>query len=169
MIFGTSRCVCRIPAMKLPLDFKELLEEFAREGVEHVVIGGYAFAFHAEPRATKDLDILLEGSEENRERAARALARYGAPSNVVEATRKLAETEVVYLGRPPLRIDLLRTIDGVSPAEVLRNAVSAEWEGTPIRVIALQDLIANKRAVARPQDLADVAKLERVSSRQGER
>jgi hypothetical protein len=79
--------------MKLPTDFKELLEEFAREEVEHVVIGGYAFAFHVQPRATKDLDILLEGSAENRERAARALARYGAPPNVVEAMRALAETE----------------------------------------------------------------------------
>jgi hypothetical protein len=151
--------------MKLPLDFKELLEEFAREGVEHVVIGGYAFAFHAEPRATKDLDILLEGSDDNRRRAAAALTRYGAPANVVEATRKLAETEVVYLGRPPLRIDLLRTIDGVAAADVFRNAVSASWEGTPIRVIALDDLIANKRASGRPQDLGDVAKLERVRAK----
>ena len=152
--------------MKLPTDFRELLEEFAREGVEHVVIGGYAFAFHAEPRATKDLDILLEGSAENRERAALALARYGAPPNVVEATRALAETEVVYLGRPPLRIDLLRAIDGVTVADVLRNAVPASWEGTAIRVIGLDDLIANKRASGRPQDLADVVKLERVRDTQ---
>jgi hypothetical protein len=151
--------------MKLPRDFKELLEEFAREGVEHVVIGGYAFAFHVEPRATKDLDILLEGSSENRERAAIALARYGAPPNVVEATRSLGETEVVYLGRPPLRVDLLRTLDGVAAADALRNAVSAVWEGTPIRVIALDDLISNKRAAARPQDLADLVKLERVRAK----
>jgi hypothetical protein len=96
----------------------------------------YAFAFHVEPRATKDLDLLLEGSEENRERAARALARYGAPPNVVEAMRTLAESEVVYLGRPPLRIDLLRAIDGVSTGEVLRNAVPARWDGTLERVRA---------------------------------
>jgi hypothetical protein len=153
--------------MNLPRDFKELLEAFAREGVEHVVIGGYAFAFHAEPRATKDLDLLLEGSQENRERAARALALYGAPPNVVAATRTISETEVVYLGRPPLRIDLLRTIDGVSTTDVLRNAVGATWEGTPIRVIALDDLIANKRAAGRPQDLADVVKLERARSNRG--
>ena len=56
--------------MNLPHDFKEMLEEFAREGVEHVVIGGYAFAFHVEPRATKDVDLLIEGSDENRARAA---------------------------------------------------------------------------------------------------
>jgi hypothetical protein len=148
--------------MKLPNDLKELLEEFAREGVEHVVIGGYAFAYHAEPRATKDLDILLEGSDENRERAARALAHYGAPQNVVDATRTLAEAEVVYLGRPPLRIDLLRAIDGVHAADVFRNAIAATWEGTQIRVIALDDLIANKRAAGRPQDLADVVRLEGV-------
>ena len=151
--------------MNLPPDFKELLEEFAREGVEHVVIGGYAFAFHVEPRATKDLDLLIEGSDENRARAARALARYGAPPNVVDATRTLAETEIVYLGRPPLRVDLLRTIDGVSTADVLRNAVPATWEGTPIRVIALDDLIANKRAAGRAQDRVDVVKLERVRAK----
>ncbi|HEX4476457.1 MAG TPA: nucleotidyltransferase [Polyangiaceae bacterium] len=151
--------------MKLPSDFKDLLEEFAREKVECVVIGGYAFAFHVEPRATKDLDVLLEGSPENRERAATALARYGAPQNVVEATRGLAEDEVAYLGRPPLRIDLLRTIDGVNAADVIRNAVAADWDGTRVRVIALDDLIVNKRAAGRPQDIADVAKLERVRAR----
>ncbi len=148
--------------MKLPQDFKDLLEEFARERVEHVVIGGYAFAFHVEPRATKDLDILLEGSKENLERAAGALARYGAPPVVVEGVRNLAETEVVYLGQPPLRIDLLRTIDGVLPAQVLGNAVATTWDGTPVRIIAFEDLLANKRAAGRPQDLADALKLERA-------
>ncbi len=48
--------------MKLPADFRDLLAEFARDAVDYVVIGGYAFAFHARPRATKDLDVLLEGS-----------------------------------------------------------------------------------------------------------
>lgn len=61
--------------MKLPPDFRDLLVEFARERVEHVILGGYAFAYHAEPRATKDLDLLIEGSAENRIRAARALER----------------------------------------------------------------------------------------------
>jgi predicted nucleotidyltransferase len=152
--------------MKLPDDFRELLEEFARGRVEHVVIGGYAFAYHAEPRATKDLDVFLGGSQENLDRAAQALARYGAPVNVVEATRSLAESEVVYLGRPPLRVDLLRAIDGVAAADVLRNAISATWDGTPVRVIALDDLIANKHAAGRPQDLADAVKLERVREKQ---
>jgi hypothetical protein len=151
--------------MKLPKDFRDLLEEFAREGVEHVLVGGYAFAFHVQPRATKDLDILVDGSAENRERLARALARYGAPGNVVEAARQLAESEIAYLGQPPLRVDLLRAIEGVGTAEVLRKAVPGTWDGLPIRVISLDDLIANKRAAGRPQDTADVAKLERVRAR----
>lgn len=116
---GTSRCVFRTPRMKLPQDFRDLWEEFAREGVEHIVIGGHASAFHAEPRATKYLDLLLGGSRKYLERAARALARYGAPANVVESIKNLGETEIACLGRPPLRIDLLRTVDGAPPRRVL--------------------------------------------------
>jgi predicted nucleotidyltransferase len=153
--------------MNLPPDFRDLLAEFARDGVEHVVIGGYAFAFHVQPRATKDLDVLLEGSAENLERAARALARYGAPANVVAAVEKLAPDEVAFVGQPPLRIDLLRTIDGVVTSAVMRNAVSTSWDGVALRVISLDDLIVNKLAVARPQDLVDVQKLEQVRARRG--
>lgn len=151
--------------MKLPPDFRDLLEEFDRAGVECLVIGGYAFAFHARPRATKDLDVLIEGSEQNRGRAADALERYGAPPNVVLAVRQLAESEVAYLGQPPLRIDILRAIDGVDLASVFRNAVATTWDGTPVRVIARDDLLRNKRAAGRPQDLADAAVLEKMSEK----
>jgi predicted nucleotidyltransferase len=153
--------------MKLPQDFRDLLEEFARGGVEHVVIGGYAYGFHVEPRATKDLDILLQGGDENLARAAAALARYGAPASVVAAVAKLAPDEVAYIGQPPLRVDFLRTIDGVSTSEALARAVDTTWDGVAVRVIALDDLIVNKRAAGRPQDLVDAVKLERVRSRSG--
>ena len=151
--------------MDLPLDFRELLEEFAREKVEHLIVGGYAVAFHARPRATKDLDLLLRATSENLERAAAALARFGAPANVVTATRSLQPSEIVYFGQPPLRIDLLQTLDGVVTDEVFARAVSGHWQDVPIRVISLDDLIANKKAAGRPQDLADVRVLERVRGR----
>jgi len=151
--------------MKLPPDFRELLEEFAREQVHSVIIGGYAVGFHARPRATKDLDVVLQGNPDNLERAARALRRFGAPHEVVEATRDLAEDEVVYLGQPPLRIDLLRSVEGLVTDDLFERAVTGTWDGLPIRVIALDDLITNKRAVGRPQDLADVAVLERARRR----
>ncbi len=148
--------------MDLPPDFKELLEAFAQEAVESVIVGGYAVAFHARPRATKDIDILLAGGAQNLERAARALARFGAPAVVVESVRKQGATEVVFMGQPPLRVDFLRTIDGVETETVLEHAVPATIDGVPVRVIALDDLIANKRAAGRPQDRLDVDLLERA-------
>ncbi|MBX3269072.1 MAG: nucleotidyltransferase [Sandaracinaceae bacterium] len=151
--------------MDLPPDFRDLLEAFARESVEAVLVGGYAVAFHGRPRATKDIDLVLAGDPENLARAARALAAFGAPANVIGAIRTLAEGEVVYLGQPPLRIDLLRTIAGVSEAELFDRAISTSLDGQPLRVIALEHLIANKRAVARPQDLIDADLLEAVTRR----
>ncbi len=151
--------------MDLPPDFRELLAEFARSGVEWVLVGGYAVAFHGRPRATKDIDLVLEGSAANLERAADALARFGAPSVVVEAVRRQAPDDIVYMGQPPLRVDFLRTIDGVDSASLVAHAVAAEIDGVPLRVIELSDLIANKRAVGRPQDVVDADFLERVRAR----
>lgn len=151
--------------MKLPPDFRELLEEFAREGVEHAVVGGYAYAFHVQPRATKDLDLLLGAGADNLEKASRALARYGAPAEVVRAVKELREDQIAYLGQPPLRIDLMRAIDGVATADALERAATATWEGLQVRIIGLDDLIDNKRAAGRPQDLADLQKLQRVRSK----
>lgn len=151
--------------MDLPLDFKELLEEFDREAVKFVLVGGYAVAFHGRPRATKDIDLLLEGSLENLERAAAALARFGAPLNVVEAIRTMSESEIVFLGQPPLRIDLMRSIDGVSSEKVFENAVDSHLDGVRVGVISLEHLIMNKKAAGRPQDLVDATYLEKVHAK----
>jgi predicted nucleotidyltransferase len=153
--------------MDLPPDFRDLLEVFAREAVEAVLVGGYAVSFHARPRATKDIDLVLRGDPSNLERAARALALYGAPAGVVEAVRTLGEGEIAYMGQPPLRIDLLRTIDGVEPDTLFANAVRLEIDGVPLRVIALDDLIANKSAAGRPQDRLDLDILTRARARSG--
>jgi hypothetical protein len=110
--------------VNLPPDFKELLAEFARSGVEAVLVGGYAVAYHGRPRATRDIELVIEGSDAKLGRAADALARFGAPSVVVDAVRKQAPNDVVYLGQPPLRIDFLRSIDGVDPVGLFARAVS---------------------------------------------
>jgi predicted nucleotidyltransferase len=148
--------------MKLPIDFKELLAEFARFEVEFVLIGGYAFAFHAEPRATKDLDVLVRAGSENQDRAARALQSFGVSSTIAESVRSQKPTEVVYFGREPARVDILQTIDGISVDEVFARCIRAEIDQVTIRVIDLESLIANKRAAGRPRDLADVERLEAV-------
>jgi len=149
----------------LPPDFKEMLEELVRDAVEFLLIGGYAVAFHGRPRATKDMDIFLAGNPENLELAARALARFGAPEHVVSSVRSMKDTEVVFLGQPPLRIDFLRSIDGVDSRDLFADAVEGDVDGTRIKVISLGHLIANKRAAARPQDLVDAEFLERVRAR----
>lgn len=153
--------------MDLSPDFKDLLEELGRAGVEYVVVGGYAVAFHGRPRATKDIDLMLAGTDENLSRAAAALASFGAPASIADAVRSMKESDVVYLGRPPMRVDFLRQIDGVATERVFARAQEAVLDGITVRVIALDDLIENKRAVARPQDLEDCRFLERVRARRG--
>src|SRR5438067_4577757 len=103
--------------MDLPRDLIDLLVAFDRAKVDVVVVGGHAVSFHSVPRATKDLDLLLSSAAGNTERAADALATFGAPRNVVDATRSMTDDEIVYLGQPPHRIDLLRKIDGVTTAD----------------------------------------------------
>lgn len=151
--------------MDLPVDFRDLLEEFARAAVEWVLVGGYAVAFHGRPRATKDIDLVLRGTPENLTRAARALERFGAPPNVVSLVAAMQEGDVVYMGQAPLRVDFLRTIDGVESDVLFASAVDADLDGIQVHVISLDDLIANKRASGRPQDLIDAEFLERVRAR----
>ena len=96
----------------LTQDFIEFIECCVRREVRFLIVGGYAVAFHGRPRTTKDIDLVLEPSPENLDRAAEALDRFGAPPVVVEGARCMQPTEVVFFGQPPLRIDFLRTIDG---------------------------------------------------------
>ena len=151
--------------MDLHPDFNDLLVEFVRCGVRFVLLGGYAVGIHVKPRATKDLDLLVSGAEHNLSRVADALTAFGAPASVIEAARNMKPTEIVYLGVPPVRIDILRAADGVDTEQTIGRAVAITVGDLTIPVISLQDLIANKRASGRPQDLADVALLERAAQR----
>ena len=152
--------------MDLHPDFRDLLVEFAHENVSYAVIGGYAVGHHAKPRATKDLDLLVSPSDGNLGRVARALEKFGAAPHVVAAVKTLGEAEVVYLGVPPVRVDILRSADGIEDVDAtLARAVRVSLADLTIPILALDDLITNKRAAGRPQDLADVALLERVRVR----
>jgi len=151
--------------MDLHPDFKDLLEEFVRCGVRFVLLGGYAVGIHAKPRATKDLDLLVSAQGDNLVRVATALTAFGAPTHVVEAARNMQPTEVVYLGVPPVRIDILQKADGIDTEQTLGRAITVRVGELSVPVISIEDLIANKRAAGRLQDLVDVALLERIRSR----
>jgi predicted nucleotidyltransferase len=141
--------------MRLNDDIRDLWAEFERSEVEFVLVGGWAVTLHARPRTTKDVDLVLRGTPLNLSRAAEALARFGAPTNVVKAVENQRPDEVVYFGQPPLRVDLLRTIDGVTEDELFAGAVTMTLDGAHVRVISLEHLIRNKRATGRPQDVLD--------------
>lgn len=151
--------------MDLHPDFNDLLVEFVRCGARFVLLGGYAVGIHVKPRATKDLDLLVSGEGDNLLRVAAALAAFGAPAEVIDAARNMKPTEIVYLGVPPVRIDILRQADGIDTELAIGRAESVTLGDLVIPVISLPDLIANKRASGRPQDLADVAVLERAARR----
>lgn len=122
-------------------------------------------AFYGRPRATKDIDLLLEGSTENLQRTSVALTRFGAPEKVVAAITTMTSDDVVFMGHPPLRVDMLLSISGVPTNAILENAVSAQIDGIELQVISLPHLITNKRAAGRPQDLVDASFLEKVMAK----
>lgn len=148
-------------------EFRDLLLDLADAGADFAVVGGHAVAFHGHPRATKDLFVLVRATAENAERVYRALSAFGAPLDAFDVKQEDFATYdgVLQIGVPPRRIDLLNRVAGVSFDEVVREGASFDLEGRTIRVIGRSALLANKRAAGRPQDLADIEALERLTKR----
>jgi len=140
----------------LPNDLRELLLAFNAHGVEYLLVGGYAVGIHAEPRATKDLDIFVRPERPNAEIVYRALAAFGAPLTGVAPGDFCDDPATVFqIGQPPLRIGILQQFDGVTFDEAWPNRIEAQMDGIPVHVISAEDLIRNKLASGRLRDLAD--------------
>jgi hypothetical protein len=144
----------------LQRDFVEMLSALSEEAAEYLVVGAQALAVHGHPRATGDLDILVRPSQENAARVLAALRRFGAP--LLDLTSDdLVEPETVFqLGMPPTRIDLMTSIDGVTFEEAWKSRLERDVDGLRVAFLGRDALLRNKRATGRPQDLADVARLE---------
>ena len=148
--------------MKLHKDLREFIELLNSHGVEYVVVGGHAVAFHGYPRYTGDIDFLVRPTEENAARIVAVLDAFGF-SDAHELKASLTQPEkIVQLGRPPNRIDILTSASGVDFEEVWNLAISTELDGLPVRFPDFRSLLKNKRASGRPKDLADVDELEKV-------
>ncbi len=145
--------------IRLPPDFREFLRLLDESNVEYLVVGGYAVAYHGHPRATGDIDIWIRMSEENARRTALVLKSFGFDLPEVEARLFLLPDQVVRMGNPPLRIEILTTIDGVEFCDCYERRVAMDLDGLLVAVIALEDLKRNKRAAGRPQDLSDLEEL----------
>jgi predicted nucleotidyltransferase len=146
-------------------DYKEMLQCLSEEGVRFLLVGAYAVAAYGHPRATKDIDIFVQAEPANASSLMRALARFGAPLSEVSEADFSTEGIVFQIGNNPRRIDILTRISGVDFRQAYARRKIVALEDLNIPVIALEDLIANKRATGRTQDLADIERLESASSR----
>jgi|ERR1051326_6734738 hypothetical protein len=141
-------------------DFKELLELFNAKGVEYLVVGGYALAFHGAPRYTGDLDLYVRPTPENGERIVTALADFGFASLGLKREDFVQPDQVIQLGVPPVRVDMITSIDGVTWDEAWTGSVQGEYGGVPVRYIGRAEFIHNKRAAGRQKDRADLESLD---------
>jgi len=146
-------------------DQRDLLAALNSHGVKYLVVGAHAVGVHAEPRGTKDLDVLIQSDPRNSEAVFAALAEFGAPlAGMSPADFNDAPRSVFQIGVPPSRVDILQQIEGVTFDEAWTNRLETFIdEGIPTQVISRDDLIRNKLAVGRLQDLLDVEKIREAA------
>ena len=139
--------------------FKEFVASFNAHAVEYLVVGGYALAVHGRPRYTGDIDLWIRPTADNATRVLAALADFGFAALKITAADLTQSGNVIQLGYPPRRIDLLTSIDGVSfgPSFARRQIVAVD--GVELPIIGLADFKTNKQASGRTQDRADLEAL----------
>jgi hypothetical protein len=148
----------------VPNEWKEFVACFNASGVEYLLVGGHAVAFHGVPRLTKDLDFFVRQTEENARRIVEALRNFGFAGLHVRVEDLMKPNSMILLGHPPLRIDLLATIDGVEFDQAWEAKELSTFEGHSVWVISKSDLVQNKRTAGRPQDIADASRLEQLDA-----
>jgi len=148
--------------MELSRDLRELLKCFLSHEVKYLVIGGHAVSFHGYPRFTKDLDIWIESSEQNANAVTAALIEYGFHPDSVQPEMFNDPDRMTKMGREPNRVDIIQSIKGVNFSDCLARCTFSNIDGSQIPLISLSDLLANKVATARPQDIADARQLEKI-------
>ncbi|HET9371102.1 MAG TPA: hypothetical protein VFO19_12670 [Vicinamibacterales bacterium] len=142
-------------------DFLDLLRAFIDHDVRFLVVGAYALGVHGRPRATGDLDVWIEATPENAAHVLKALAAFGAPLDRVTVEDFSRPGVVLQLGLPPVRIDILTELTGVTFAEAWPDRVQAPFGPLAVDVIGKDAFVRNKRALGRLKDLGDVESLER--------
>ena len=145
--------------MELDNDFNEFVELFLEHNGRFLIVGGYALAAHGLPRATGDLDAWVWVNPENAQNIMRALNAFGFQNLSLTESDFSKEDSIIQLGYPPFRIDILTSIDGVVFDQAWEKKIVVELNGMNVPFIGRDDLITNKKAAGRPQDIADVSRL----------
>ena len=146
-------------------DFRELLSVLNDCQVKYLIVGAYAVAIHAQPRATKDLDILVKADSGNAKALFAALAKFGAPLQGMTFADFSEPGPFFRMGREPVGVDILTAIPGIEFDAVWGRRVEAVIDSTTglkATFISRDDLVAAKLAAGRPQDLADVSAIQKA-------
>ena len=148
--------------LELNRDFRELLRSLNLNDVRYLLIGGYAVIAHGHPRLTNDLDVVIAADSENVAHCLEALREFGFAEGLTE--KALSEPKsVIRMGVEPVKIEILNYLKGADFESAYKRREIRAAEDIEFSLISLQDLLANKRAVARDKDLLDVKELERVN------
>lgn len=148
--------------MRVEKDFRDFLELLSVKKAKYLIVGGYAYSYHAEPRYTKDIDLLVEATEENGAKVVAAIAEFWGIKPEVEPIDFLQPDLIVQLGIAPVRIDIITACAGIKFQSAWKNRIKAKYGDIDVFFISLEDLIKNKRAVGRDRDLLDAKYLERI-------
>lgn len=145
--------------MQLPPHSKEFLRLLTSHKINYLLVGGYAVGYYGYPRATIDIDIWIERSEENAQKVVTMLEEFGFTDADLKSDWFLLDNKNFRMGMPPNRIELLTGISGVKFSDCRERGIAAEIDGIPVVVIGLEDLKKNKAASGRNKDLEDLRNL----------
>jgi hypothetical protein len=146
-----------------PADFLDFIRALNAHRVEYMLVGGYAVGIHGYVRATTDIGFFYANTSENVERLMRAMMAFGAPVNLIDARHLAAADAVTQMGTPPIRIDLLSSLSGVTFEQASPETIRVEIAGEVLPVIGLAALRQNKQATKRPKDRDDLRHLPEAS------
>jgi len=152
--------------MKTEKDYEEFLKLLNKNKVRYVIVGAFALALYSKPRYTKDLDILIEPEEKNVKKLMNVLHKFGFKNINIKKEDLTKKGQILQLGYEPVRIDIITSIAGCSFEEVWNNKFKEKYGKTLVNFIGKKELIKNKKAISRKQDIADLELLEKNKNRE---
>jgi hypothetical protein len=145
--------------MEVQKDFREFLALLNAHSVDFIIVGGYALAYHGVPRYTGDIDVFVKPERKNAKRIINALAEFGFGSLELSVEDFQKKDSVVQLGLPPVRIDIITSISGVTWEQAEASKVPGAYGDVSVCYIGKDQYIVNKRATGRAKDIADIEAL----------
>jgi len=142
--------------MKLPLDFKEFIVLLNKNKVRYLLVGGYAVSYYSQPKLTQDIDIWVDSSNQNAKKVLTVLEDFGFSKSDIQIQDLTLPNQIIQLGHPPMRIDILTTITGVDFEKAYKAKIQDKYLETNVDLISIEDLVKNKEKVGRDKDQFDL-------------